>query len=111
MQVLHRLACVFADVGNQAVAVGKTEHLRDFRNGGQQFRNCAGVRFVNGICRRDVHFRYDKAVHRCLRMNVEKRVADIVLVHFFRGNLPFYDGTKKTIHVFFLSFTYPMKPV
>ncbi len=98
VQVVHRLATVFASVHNDAIALGKPLFAGELRGSQEQMAEQSPPVFVRLIDGADVLAGNEKQMYRRLRMDVGEGVDEVVLVDGGGGNLAFYDLAKDAAH-------------
>ena len=94
MQVLYRLASVFANVGDHAIAFAEAKLLCNGGDHGEDVRHNGGIFSGDCISRGDMALGNDQAMHGCLGRNVQKSVAKLVLIYLFRGDFSLDDRTE-----------------
>ena len=94
MQVLHRLASVFANVGDHAIAFAESQLLSNRGNHGKDVGNNVCIFLRNCIRRGNMAFGNDQAMHGCLGRNVQESVANLVLIYLLRGNISLHNRTE-----------------
>ena len=98
MEMLHGLAAVGAGVYRNAVALGQAFEPGDFACRPEQVAE-QGAIFGAGFSQRgNVFARHHQHMHRRLRVQVRKSVAELVLVNRRRGNDAFSDLAKEATH-------------
>ena len=90
MQMFHRLPTVFARIHDNPVAVLETLLAGNIRSGPQQVPQQRAFLLARFVERGDVFPRNNQNMHRSLRIDVRKGVAEVVYTHVFgfeAGNL------------------------
>jgi hypothetical protein len=98
MQVLDRLAAVFAGVEDDAVAFAEALLAGDCGGGQKQVTE---QRLLAGVClieRVNMRARHKKHVRGCRWIDVGEAVALLVLIDLVRGNCACDDLAEKAIH-------------
>lgn len=98
MDVIHCLSSVLTRIDHGAKAIGEPFAARDLGRSPVQMPEQFAVFFPGLRERRDVLARNYKDVNRCLRIDVRKRIAVIVLVNGFGRDASVNDLAEKAAH-------------
>jgi len=98
MEMIDRLAAVFACVDDDAIAPGEVLNAGNLGRRPKQMAEQAGVAGLALSDRHNVLARNDEHVNRSLRANVREGVAFVVLKNRRGGDASFDDAAEETAH-------------
>ena len=96
MQMEYRLPSLLTAICDNAIAV-KSEFLRDLRDHGINMPDDRAVLVIHLDRAGDMLLRHHQKMSRSLRIEIEKCIAEIILIDLLGRDLPCYDFAENAI--------------